>query len=68
MNLPVTKPGLSFGPRLAPSPHSKGAVLSYSGDVYYLNINQKWIKWEGLSQHRAAHIFLKVPTELMKIC
>ena len=60
-------PGVKFGPRLSPSPHLQGAILTYEDDIYYLNGKLKWERWAKQIQiYRKGHIQLRIASDLGK--
>ena len=62
-------PGVKFGPRLSPSPHLQGAILTYEDDIYYLNGKLKWERWaEQIQIYRKGHIQLRIASDLVKDC
>ena len=61
--------GVKFGPRLSPSPHLQGAILTYEDDIYYLDQKLKWKMWAKQIQiYRKGHILLRIASDMVQHC
>ena len=60
---------VKFGPRLLPSPHLQGAILTYEDDIYYLDQKLKWKMWANQIQiYRKGHISFRIASDMVQEC